>query len=57
MRIIEILVAINALCGIAAFLLARGVWRRTRQKLGIEDEPQSVITDSSRALEDRSHRS
>lgn len=55
MRIIEILVGINAICGIAAFLVARGLWKRGKQKLGLED--QSVITDSSRVLEDRSHKS
>lgn len=38
-RIVEILVAVNAACGIAAFLLARNAWNRTKQKLGIEDDP------------------
>jgi hypothetical protein len=31
-RIVEILVAVNAACGIAAFLIARGAWNRFRQK-------------------------
>ena len=39
MRIIEILVGVNALCGIAAFLLARGAIRRAKSKLGLDEEP------------------
>lgn len=39
MRIVEILVAVNALCGIAAFLLARGAIRRAKGKLGFDEEP------------------
>jgi hypothetical protein len=38
MRLVEILVAVNALCGIAAFLLARGAWRKAARTLGIQDE-------------------
>lgn len=38
MRIIEILVGVNALCGIAAFLLARGAIKRGKRKLGLERE-------------------
>lgn len=38
-RIVEILVAVNAACGIAAFLLARNAWKRTKAKLGIDDDP------------------
>jgi hypothetical protein len=38
MRIVEILVAVNALCGIAAFLLARGAIKRIRRELGFDDK-------------------
>lgn len=38
MRIVEILVAANAVCGIAAFLLARGAIRRAQAKLGLDQE-------------------
>lgn len=41
MRIVEILVAVNAACGIAAFLLARGAIRRAKEKLGLEEEKRS----------------
>lgn len=37
MRIVEILVAVNAACGIAAFLLARGAIRRLKRELGMDD--------------------
>lgn len=40
MRIVEILVAANAVCGIAAFLLARGAIRRAKQKLGLEEHEE-----------------
>ena len=39
-RIVEILVAVNAACGIAAFLLARGAIKRVKRELGFEDEPK-----------------
>ena len=38
MRIVEILVGVNALLGIGAFFAARGVIRRGKRKLGFEDE-------------------
>lgn len=38
MRIVELLVAVNALCGIAAFLLARGAIKRIKRELGFDDE-------------------
>lgn len=40
-RIVEILVAVNAMCGIAAFLIARGAWNRAKEKLGVDDEERS----------------
>jgi hypothetical protein len=43
MRIVEILVAVNAACGIAAFLAARGLIRRGRRKLGLDEEEQKEI--------------
>ena len=45
MRIVEILVAVNAACGIAAFLLARGAIRRLKRELGMDD------SDTSRNLD------
>lgn len=36
-RIVEILVAVNAACGIAAFLLARGAIKRIKRELGLEE--------------------
>ena len=46
MRIIEILIAINALCGIAAFLVARGLWKkfenRMRKVLGDDNDDQHL---------------
>lgn len=43
MRIVEILVAVNAVCGIAAFLLARGAIRKGRRALGLEPKPPKRI--------------
>ena len=37
MRIVELLVAANAVCGIAAFLLARRAIRRAKEKLGLDE--------------------
>lgn len=39
-RLVEILVAINAACGIAAFLLARGAIKRVKRELGLEDDKE-----------------
>lgn len=52
MRIVEILVAVNAACGIAAFLLARGAIRRVKKELGF-DQPESATETGRRAVEDR----
>ncbi len=41
MRIIEILVAANALCGIAAFFIARGVIRKVRRRVLGEPLPEA----------------
>lgn len=38
MRIVEVLVAVNAACGIAAFLIARGAIRRLKRELGWEKQ-------------------
>lgn len=35
----EIFVTVNAVCGIAAFLIARNAITKAKRKLGIEDEP------------------
>jgi hypothetical protein len=43
-RIVEILVAVNAVCGIAAFLLARGAIRRVKQGLGLNDPKDETTT-------------
>jgi hypothetical protein len=41
MRIVEIIVAVNALCGIAAFVIARGLIGKTRRKIfGELNEPK-----------------
>lgn len=32
-RIVEIFVLINAFCGIAAFVIAKGLWRRFKRKM------------------------
>jgi len=40
MRIVEILVAANAVCGIAAFLLARGAWNKFKSSFDDEERPQ-----------------
>lgn len=38
-RVVELVILINGVCGIAAFLTARGLIRRTRRKIGLgEDE-------------------
>lgn len=42
MRIVEILVAVNAACGIAAFLLARGAIRKLKRELGFDDTERSA---------------
>lgn len=42
MRIVEILVAVNAACGIAAFLLARGAIRRLKRELGFDDTSRNL---------------
>lgn len=42
MRIVEILVAVNALCGIAAFLLARGAIKRIKRELGFDAERKEL---------------
>lgn len=43
-RAVEILVGVNAALGIAAFVIARGLWKRGREKgkemLGIYDEEE-----------------
>lgn len=41
-RIMEIFVILNAACGIGAFLIARGVIRRGKRKLGLEDRPKNL---------------
>jgi len=33
-RLVEVLVGMSALCGIATFVIARGAWKRLQQKLG-----------------------
>lgn len=48
MRLVEILVAVNALCGIAAFLLAKGLINRARRKahdLLRDDDPKELDFD------------
>lgn len=41
-RIVEILVAVNAACGIAAFLIARGAVRKVKRELGLDQEQREV---------------
>jgi hypothetical protein len=43
MRIVEILVGVNAALGILAFLAARGLIRRGKQKLGFDEDEQKEI--------------
>lgn len=38
-RIVEILIAANAVCGIAAFLIARGVVRKVQRRMLGDDVP------------------
>lgn len=42
MRIVEILVAVNAACGIAAFLLARGAIRKLKRELGLDNDSKNL---------------
>jgi hypothetical protein len=44
MRIVEIILAINALCGIAAFVIARGLIRKMRRKVFGELEAPPKLT-------------
>lgn len=45
-RVMEIFVIVNAACGIAAFIIAKGVWNKAKRKLNAEDE-------TNRSLEGR----
>lgn len=52
MRIVEILIAVNALCGIAAFLIARGLINKGRRKVldilhDEEDQDRKEISEHS----------
>lgn len=42
-RLVELLVAINAACGIMAFIIARGLIARGKKKLMGEDPPRKEL--------------
>ena len=37
-RVMELFVIVNAACGIAAFVIAKGLWNRAKRKITGEEE-------------------
>ena len=44
-RVMELFVIVNAGCGIAAFLLARGAIKKVKRQFGVEDERKKQLPE------------